>query len=195
MHRSTLLTLVFLSGFASAATIAGGVETTSRHLYRPFGPNGLAPGIRIAETVYGYCWTASISDQRPDAYRCFVGNYIPDPCFANTGGSEGFVICPTFFPGSRVIKIDLTRKLPRGNRGSNPTRHPPWVIRLSGGRWCAGLSGATGDVAGLRVSYGCKGGGVLLGEPRRHSPTWTIAYAASFTSTSYRTVNISQAWW
>src|SRR5262249_48677240 len=150
---------------------------TTLHLFSPFGPSGLAPGVHVAKTVSGYCWTWSDTDWRSDAYRCFVGNYIYDPCFADAVSSAKFAVCPTSFPGSKVIRIRLTRKLPSPHKVSNPTRHPPWAVRLASGRWCEFLSGATSTIAGLRINYGCHGGGVLLGNAHRHSATWTIFYA------------------
>jgi hypothetical protein len=185
-----------LVGFAAAPRTAGArAPATVLHRYSPFGPRGIAPGVRVAKTVSGYCWTWSGTDWRSDAYRCFVGNYIHDPCYADVVVSSKFVLCPISFPGSKVIRIRLTRTLPPPHKVSNPTRHPPWAIRLARGRWCGFFSGATSLIDGLRINYGCKGGGVLLGNPRRHSATWTILYASNFRSTSHSTVKISQAWW
>ena len=186
---------VLVLSFAAAATANAKTGGTSIHLYTPFNGGVTAKGVRIAKTVTGYCWTTSSSDTRSDAYRCFVGNFIHDPCFANNLGSANYVLCPLSFPGSKVLRIRLTRSLPAANPSSNPMRYPPWALQLAGGRWCEILSGATGVIAGVRINYGCAGGGILLGNPRRGSKTWTIFHAKSFNSSSFAPVKIRSVWW
>jgi hypothetical protein len=57
------------------------------------------------------------------------------------------------------------------------------------------LTGATGLIAGMRINYGCLGGGTLIGDPRRNSLTWTIFYAKNYTSKQFVPVAIQAAWW
>jgi hypothetical protein len=168
---------------------------TSMHLYAPFNGGGIAKGIRIARTVRGYCWTSSLADSRDDAFRCFVGNYIHDPCFENTVMPSSYVLCPLYYPGTKVLRINLTKPLPAHPSVSDPTRYQPWALQLANGRWCEVITGATGLVAGLRINYGCTPPGILVGAPRRTSPTWTIFYASGYTSTAYESVAVRSAWW
>jgi hypothetical protein len=135
-----------------------------------------------------------LGDLRGDAYRCFVGNNIHDPCFADQTSSAGYVLCPLYFPGAKVLRINLTKKLPSTQANGDPTRNAPWAVRTSGGAWCTVLSGGTGDIAGLRINYGCTGGGILLGTPHRGA-TWTIFYAANFNANQYRPITLESAWW
>ena len=182
----------------SSSTTLDPFQATSRtslHLYAPFDGGSVAPGIRVARSVRGYCWTSSIGDERSDAYRCFVGNVIHDPCFANSLGSSSFVLCPLYYPGSKVLRIDLTKPLPQNQAVGDPTRSLPWVVQLANGRWCGRVQGASGLVAGLPLTYGCSPKGVLIGFPHRTNPLWTIFFANGFQSTQYVADPIKAAWW
>ncbi len=57
------------------------------------------------------------------------------------------------------------------------------------------LGGANGLIAGMRINYGCAGGGVLLGDPDRRADGWTIFYAPSLGSGSFTSAEIASAWW
>jgi hypothetical protein len=189
------VSLLAASLSAASGTAGGGALGTSIHLYAPFNGGVIANGIKVEKNARGYCWTSSIADARQNAFRCFVGNYIHDPCFANQTGSSTFVLCPLYLPTSKVLRINLTKHLPTNPARPDPTRYPPWAVQLEDGRWCELFTGATGDVAGMRIAYGCTGGGVLLGSPRRSTATWSIFYAQSATSRQFRTVGIRAAWW
>jgi hypothetical protein len=176
-------------------TDTGNITGTSIDLYAPFDGGGVASAIRIEKTARGYCWTTSIADARADAFRCFVGNYIYDPCFANGTGSSPFVLCPLYKPVSKVLRVALTKPLTSNAGRGNPTRYPPWAIETTSARWCTAITGASGMIAGMRISYGCSGGGILIGSPRRTSPRWTIFYAPSYKARDYKQVALASAWW
>jgi hypothetical protein len=166
------------------------------HLYAPFNGAGIAAGVKITGSGRGYCWENSLADARADAFRCFIGNGIYDPCFANTINPSNFVLCPNGRPGAGVTRLILTKQLPRAHPNANPTRRDPWVIRTSTGKWCGIFTGATGGVAGLQISYGCTGGGILLGTPKRSTTSaWTIYYATSFKANQFRPITLTAAWW
>jgi hypothetical protein len=173
------------------------LQPTSSHLFAPFNGGGLAAGVNIGKSGEGYCWEGSIADTRPDAWRCFLGNFILDPCFSNEAGTSVFVLCADS-PWSSVTKLTLTKVLPRSlanPEASDPTNGRPWGLELTDGTQCVGLTGATGAIAGLGIAYGCKGEGVLAGEPRRRSATWTIFYGSSFKASSLSERPIAEAWW
>jgi hypothetical protein len=186
--------LIATSDATAGKDTATAPARTTIHLYAPFNGGTIAGGVRIASSASGYCWETSISDNRGDAYRCFVGNDIHDPCFADQTSSAGYVLCPLYFPGAKVLRINLTKKLPSNQGSGDPTRHAPWAVRTSSGFWCTALSGGTGDIAGLRINYGCTGGGILLGTPHRGA-SWTIFYAANFNANQYRPITLASAWW
>jgi hypothetical protein len=196
MLALSVLGLVATLCLTPGAGLAEGHGGTSVHLYSPFSGGSPAAGIRIGKTARGYCWTSSLADSREDAFRCFVGNVIFDPCFSDDNGLADFVLCPLFSPASRVFRINLTKKLPAGNPPTaDPTRYDPWAVQTTSGRWCTILTGATGRVAGLRINYRCAGGGILLGSPRRKTSTWTIFYAPGARSGQFRAIGLRSAWW
>jgi hypothetical protein len=181
---------------ASAAAAAAATPPTSLHLYSPFAGSGLAAGVRVSKTAAGYCWTSSSSTAQLDAYRCFVGNEIYDPCFHSAAaGERSSVLCPLYRPGSSLLRIELTRKLPAPGPRVNPERYTPWALETENGRWCTLFTGATSTIQGLPMSYGCQGGGFLLGDPSRARPGWTIHYAASATTHTVTVAGLRSAWW
>jgi len=188
---------VVASGYATAGPPAS-TTTTTLHKYSPFTADSIARGIHITRAAPGYCWTNSSADRAGAAFRCFVGNVIHDPCFANFALTPvTYVVCPLYHPGSSVLRINLTRKLPQGSRTGdpNPMDYPPWAVKTTSGKWCERLTGATGSVVGLGVSYGCEGGGLLLGEPRRGTPLWSASYAGGYKATRYHRITLGSAWW
>jgi hypothetical protein len=196
--RRALLAVGALS-FAAASVGSATPAATSKHLFRPFVGGKLSAGVHVVRARRGYCWTGSgAAYLRRDAWRCFIGNEIYDPCFADPSGSvTGFVVCSFWMPWSnRVVKILLTRRLPASQRnpGGAVTRRDPWAVKLRSGKGCTTFTGATGTIAGKGVHYGCVGGGYLLASPRR-ARTWTITYAASYKARSTRRVAIAEAWW
>jgi hypothetical protein len=118
---------------ALAGALAGGASAlplaTSLHIYSPFAADGIAAGVHVTKHGRGYCWEGSLADNRSDAWRCFLGNLILDPCFSTETGSSSFVLCADS-PWSGVVRLTLTRRLPRryGNRGGDPSTKPPWAV-------------------------------------------------------------------
>jgi hypothetical protein len=190
--------LLALTGVASGVDRPGlhGDTATTVHLYAPFNGGGIASGVQVARSASGYCWTSSGADARDDAFRCFVGSFIHDPCFANQTSPAKYVLCPLYLPVSKVLRLNLTKKLPPNPATGDPTRHAPWAVRTASGKWCTSFTGATGQIAGMSIHYGCVGGGVLLGDPHRSaSAPWTIFYASSFKANQYRPVRLASVWW
>jgi hypothetical protein len=167
------------------------------HIFAPFNGGAVAAGLKISKTARGYCWEGSIADGRPDAWRCFLGNFILDPCFSNQASTSAFVLCAVS-PWSRLIKLRLIKRLPLAlaNRETGrPTAQPPWALKLVDGTRCVAVTGATGAIAGLGLDYSCLGGGLLAGRPHRTAGSWTIFYARSYKANSLSPRHISQAWW
>jgi hypothetical protein len=188
--------LVCATSASSADPSNLGARQTTIHLYAPFNGAGIAAGVKVTSLGRGYCWENSLADGRQDAFRCFIGNGIYDPCFANTIIPSNFVLCPGGRPDAGVTKLILTKKLPRAYPNAKPTHHPPWVVRTSTGKWCGIITGATGDVSGLSIRYACTGGGILLGNPtRRTASAWTIFYATGYKANQFRPITLTAAWW
>jgi hypothetical protein len=166
-----LASLLVIVGAASGANQprSQGWIGTAVHFYDPFNASGIANGIRVTRSVSGYCWTISGASARGDAFRCSGGINVHDPCFADFVNLSNYVLCPLSYPKSNVLRINLTKKLPADKRGGdpNPEHYSPWAVKTTTGKWCALLTGASYRIAGLWIRYACKGGGVLLGRPRR----------------------------
>jgi hypothetical protein len=182
-----LATTVACLALCAAAAAAGGSGRTLLQVYTPTGP--------VGTTDRGYCWTGSIGTGRANAWRCFIGHEIHDPCFA-TGPHETTVVCAVSPWDRSLTRIRLTQRLPltSANPPGKPMRGEPWAVKLASGATCTKLQGAAGLVAGKPVSYGCSDRSTLLGRARR-GRVWTIARAASFTAKTSRRVTIRVAVW
>ena len=194
MRRLTPLALLLAVSFLLAANAAGSGRATAAHHFLAFKGGKLASGLRVSERGPGSCWEGSIADGRSDAWRCFLGDLILDPCFSNGRSSQPYVVCPKAPWSARVTLLRLTKPLPLSN--ANKDRQAavwPWGIVTSNRQRCLLITGATSRIAGQWISYGCESGGDLLGKPNRQAPTWTIFFAAKGSKHLTR-VAISDAW-
>lgn len=176
-----LLAIALLVVIGASSAPAAARITTQATIFRPFNGSG-APSIRV-QSRSGYCFTGSVAANRSDAWRCFIGNLIYDPCFSSAR-VPGVVICPN----RQVIggiRIRLTRSLPRrfANRRPPSLANQPWNIQLADGRHCVYSSGATNVIQGVRLNYFCPAGTRygLWGVPNRRVQPWTIR-SAPFTA-------------
>ncbi len=145
----------------------------------------------------GYCWTSSGTTVRRDAWRCFVGNLIYDPCFSSSA-AKSIVLCPTAPWNNAGIEIKLTKSLPtsQANRGPISLSDQPWALHTDTGRNCVFNSGTGSVIRGVRSNYYCSGAGApyLWGYPDRHVEPWTIYTAPADATHLTTTVSIRQAW-
>jgi hypothetical protein len=191
--------LVLAAGTVAASASARVAASPTRIvIYTPFTINGaLAHGVKMTAQASGYCWEGSAVDQRTDAWRCFRGNYILDPCFSASDTAK-WVACPTgAILGPHVLRLNLTKPLPLELRNTtrDPIRYNPAAVRLTTGATCELVSGATGMVAGMRYNYECSTGRWLVGDPHRGRATWTIFSAPTLTSSQLNTAAIATAYW
>jgi hypothetical protein len=103
-------------------------------------------------------------------YRCFSGNLVLDPCWAQRGGDH--VLCAAS-PWRRVVARVGVRHLP----AVQGVPRNVWGIRLVAGQRCTFQQGASGVVRGQRVNYFCGKRLYLYGEPDRSTPRWRIGAA------------------
>jgi hypothetical protein len=174
LQRRWLAPLLALIAVAGAGGVAAAVLLHTAHTNRVpvFTPQGrLSPQFHVGSRGRGYCWEASLASTDANAYRCFQGNEIHDPCFAASSHASS-VVC-FLDPWHAVTVLRLTRRLPR--HVPAPKGPPlPWVIVTSDGRRCVFMTGATALVAGERVNYGCTDGSYLIGDPDTSRALWTI---------------------
>jgi hypothetical protein len=152
--------------------------------------------LRVIRSSSGECWGGALAVRRSDAWRCHSGRQIYDPCFSRPAGTAKIVACPVSYPWvRRAVEIELSSELPYrfGNRHGPATAGPPWAIQTTDGKNCLAYTGLTRSVGGHRISYGCSGGGGLLGVPRKASKLWTIRYVHGSKQPAW--IGIRVAWW
>lgn len=166
-----------------APGVGGASVRTTATIFRAFTPSG-KPTLR-AHSASGYCYTGSLTIDRSDAWRCFVGNELFDPCFSSSA-ARGKVLCPNLDVDGGT-EIRLTKPLPvlSGDRPAPSLSDQPWNVELTSGHHCAFASGASNVVHGKRLNYFCGTGSHsgLWGYPERHTEPWTILFGP-FTATS-----------
>jgi hypothetical protein len=192
--RAARCALVALAVAASAAGPASAARTPARTtatVYQAFSYHGLViPHVRV---VSGYCWENSNVTARRDAWRCFVGNYIHDPCFSSTF-AFGVVVCPTPWRDTGV-EIHLSKPLPTPSSRAAPSLAlQPWAIETAAGADCVLSSGASAVIRGRRLNYFCGTKVGLWGLPSRASQPWTILSAPFNATTLSHRVAIRHAW-
>jgi len=178
----------------AATTPTTATAATESRIFTPVSLSG-TPTIKITKTADGRCWEGSLVAPRREAWRCFLGNDIEDPCF--TAGYED-VICPTGGPWTgEGIEIRLSEPVssaPNTNESQQPESVNPWALELTDGKRCILASGATSVVDSLRQNYLCLplGSLSLYGSPKRETTPWTIysgtASASQLTTTTIRVV-------
>src|SRR5579863_2030262 len=85
LPRRWLAPAIGLVAVAGAGGAVAAVLLRTQHTDRlaVFTPKGkLSSQFHIGARGRGYCWEASLAANVPNAYRCFQGNMIHDPCFA-----------------------------------------------------------------------------------------------------------------
>jgi hypothetical protein len=180
---------------AAAVLVAAVVVGAARAAAPTTVEHWAAGGAHVVQRGHGYCWTGSLADARSDAWRCFLGNEILDPCFSGAGS---YVTCPDGTPDSHdALRLQLTKPLPHShaNPPGNPQRRDPWVIVTGGGAYCYRVTGATDLRAGRPLTYTCAGASALAGRPDRTRPVWTVSLLPTNASKHYVTTAVRSAWW
>ncbi|WP_019588103.1 hypothetical protein [Deinococcus apachensis] len=169
------MTLGVNSSPALAQGVAGATQATGLHIYTPFQPGGgLVIGVAVTGRTRGSCFaTSAAAPNRPDAYRCTASNAILDPCFAPLNDQTSLA-CSRDPWSANAILLTRSGPLPFNARlsAADPdyAQAMPWALELANGQRCTRMTGATAPVAGLRINYGCPGGGVVAGGIDRTLP-------------------------
>jgi hypothetical protein len=160
--------------------------------YDPFTSEGDVAPKYTTSTRGGDCWTTSSVAARPDAWRCMTGNRIYDPCFESP--VYDLAVCPGAPWEERVVVLDpVTFEGPP----SDYAYSLPWAVRLTSGKGCVFVSGATVLVRGRPLRYVCGRSGrgpFLFGAPDRRKATWKMWYAKSAQGRGWKRVKIARAW-
>ena len=162
------IVVVVALALASAAAATPGTRLVR---YMPFDLSGRTAGVHVDRTVTGSCFAGSIAIDRPDAWRCTVGNQILDPCLQAPEGAAP-LICVA---GRIVVRLRLAKALPEAMRNTAPRRFSAWRLVLRNGDVCDRFTGtAAGTIAGHDLAYGCRSGATTT-DPVRGRPFWTVS--------------------
>lgn len=175
----------------TSTTASTAPQPTATKIYSPVNADG-GIAVSVTNTRKGNCFTTSDTAERPDAYRCTVGNNIYDPCFMVNATQA---LCPVNGPWANQGLLLNGAALPSGTTPNQDggTKGPPWAIQLADGTNCLEISGATSVTAGQRLGYVCPGGVGLYGNVQRSSPTWMI-YVGTAHSATLATKPVAVAW-
>jgi hypothetical protein len=189
--RRLLAVLALLA--ASAVPIASAQASTRTvvTVYEAFSYHGVVvPHVSGVES--GYCWESSNVTLRLDAWRCFIGNSILDPCFSSEFANN--VVCPMPW-NDTAVEINLTKPLPKPSNHTAPSaRLAPWALETASGAVCVLASGASSVVHGKRLNYVCSAKLGLWGYPNRKHEPWTILSAPPTARVLSHRVAILHAW-
>jgi hypothetical protein len=160
---------------ASVPAVARAAAPTSVTQIRPVDSNGReVSGYTIAhQRKHARCIAGS--EATGSAYRCFSGNVVLDPCWAQKPAR--FAVCLSEPWGFRLVQLKVTK----GYHGKlSKHRSQPWGLQLTNGVQCEFAQGASGAVAGKRINYFCAHSKtVLYGNVDKHSKVWRIRSARS----------------
>jgi hypothetical protein len=162
-----------LTVFVTSAAGSTAVTTTTVRFFQPYLASGLNHALKVTGSGSGYCWTGSNQVADPNAYRCFEGNEILDPCFASPFGSHVSVVA-CGGPWTGLFLLRLTKALPTSSNDEDAFPQAGWLLQLANGSHCQLADGATGSVDGVRVAYLC--GTSMAGRLNWSSEPWHVEY-------------------
>jgi hypothetical protein len=154
---------------------AHGASKTSVTVFSPWSADGLRAGFTVTQKASGSCWTHSLLSDRADAWRCFEGSDILDPCFARAPQTRTLACAASPF-SHRLISLSLKKPLTGDQNATTRWLQPkgePWGLKLKNGDTCVFVTGATDAVEGERLNYACRKTGWIIGAPDRSAPIWT----------------------
>jgi hypothetical protein len=195
MPRCLAVAICAVAALACLPGVACAQAGTGVTVYQAFTPHGSVT--LHTRSRSGYCPSGSEAAPRRDAWRCFSGNLVLDPCFSSTR-DRGIVVCPEAPWLKDAVKIHLTKPLAQANANhSAPSQSlRPWALELSNGLRCLFAEGATDSVEGQRLNYFCGSNSKegLWGLPNRASTPWTILIAPFQATSLSARVAIDHAW-
>ena len=146
---------VLLSAAIACLLVGSAQAATIERRYNPFTADGQPdPSLRITDRFAdATCNGGSAVTARTDAWRCFSGNFILDPCFKSP--SQPVAVCPTDPLKGRVAILDDPELDPED--ASTSDHATVWAVRTAG-RTCVAASGAKDEIRGRVPYYFCAPG-------------------------------------
>jgi hypothetical protein len=155
----------------------------------------LKPGYTVTATYPGTNCSAG-SDTGANAYRCFAGNTVYDPCWLDTDDATNHTVVCLLQPWStKVTRITVPQI--DGGFGS-PVTQAPLGVQLSDGEHCIALQGARSDFNGRVIDFSCDHA-LVLRPLHTQGQVWladtaTGALATGVTHTAGPTMPVTTAW-
>ncbi len=119
------------------------------------------------EATGGSCGP-SIALNRPDAWRCFAGSRVFDPCFSEEDVDDE-VVCMISSPWeAKGALVSLDEPLRERLDGVHASK--VWGIELADGSRCSWMGGATTTIEGARLNYSCGEDWFIVGLSRVEPP-------------------------
>ena len=169
---SALVLASLLAACGAAAGHSSPGTATRRVRLSPVTANGApAGGFRVASTAASATCEPG-SEAIGLAYRCFAGNSIYDPCWAERAATPT-VLCLPYPWAHGAVKL-LVRE-PLGaipSQGRGPGLSEPWGLELASGQRCVLAQGAHSMFAGRVIDYYCSARLWLLRGLTESRPEW-----------------------
>jgi hypothetical protein len=155
----------------TVAVHGGGPAPTRRVYVSPVTSTGAAvSGYRVTAHAAGASCEPG-SEAVGQAYRCFAGNFVYDPCWGVKAGRPA-VLCVAG-PWQRTA-AELTVSSPlTAIPAQGAAAGEPWGVQLDGGQRCLLVQGAHSDFDGHVIDYACPGNLALLRGLDRRTDVWT----------------------
>jgi hypothetical protein len=172
----TMISALVQASLLAACGAAGdhssaGAATRQVRLSPVNGTGAPAAGFRVASTAAKATCEAG-SEAIGQAYRCFAGNAIYDPCWAEKAATPIVLCLP--YPWART-DVRLLVRGPLGalpSEGGSPGTGEPWGVQLASGQRCLLAQGAHTEFAGRVIDYYCSTRFWLLRGLSERSAVW-----------------------
>lgn len=165
-------------GSGAPATVTGpgaGAEQTQRVYVSPVTSAGAAvSGYRVTSHAAGASCEPG-SEAIGQAYRCFAGNGVYDPCWAEKAAAPT-VLCvadPWLRTAAQLRVSSPLSPIPGEGGASTGQADQPWGVQLTSGQRCVLAQGAHNAFNGQVIDYYCTSRLSLLRGLDRTPATWT----------------------
>ena len=183
------------SGGAGASPSTAAPRTQQVHVSPVTAAGARVAGFRVtSRAAHAQC--SAGSEAIGQAYRCFAGNTVYDPCWAEKAASPT-VLCvaePWLHTAARLQVSSPLGPIP-AEGGGGPGE--PWGLQLASGQRCVLAQGAHGTFDGKVVDYYCTPSLSLLRGLDRGSASWTARSVIDKSGrlSSGRTEQIAIVWY
>jgi hypothetical protein len=155
----------------AVAVHGGGAAPTRQVHVSPVTSAGIAVrGYRVTSRAAGASCEPG-SEAIGQAYRCFAGNVVYDPCWpAKTASPAVLCVADPWLRTAAELKVSSALgAIP----ATGSSAGEPWGVQLASGQRCVLAQGAHNEFRGRVVDYYCTPGLALLRGLNRKPATWT----------------------